>query len=283
MNEKYLEIVKYYDHGKKVKIRNKSQNFIFSMDTEDLPLLENYSWSIHSKHPGDYIRCSNYHQTGYHYSLHRLILQNELNKPENMNKEVDHIDNNKRNNCKDNLRIVTPIENCLNRNSTKKSKSKIPYVFKRDNKWVSLPPSFLLRNNDHSNGTFTNKYYAALASDHYIITHAPINIAKIITNYSRNLYPDYILKKFNIKNILDIPCMDKYRIIRGKNKYYGIYHNKDNKFMAWVADYNNPGKIICIGRYNTIDEAVNKREEYLRNNPLCKSKSNITYSKPIYK
>jgi hypothetical protein len=63
--------------------------------------------------------------------LHRII----MNCPEGM--MIDHIDHNKLNNMRSNLRIVTHQQNDMNRSKTKRNKSGVIGVHwsKRDNKW----------------------------------------------------------------------------------------------------------------------------------------------------
>jgi hypothetical protein len=63
--------------------------------------------------------------------LHRII----MDCPEGM--VIDHIDHNKLNNMKSNLRIVTQQQNEMNRSKNKNNKSGVIGVcwYKRDNKW----------------------------------------------------------------------------------------------------------------------------------------------------
>ncbi len=74
----------------------------FVFDTEDLPLVKRYTWHICSSgYPSTYYK-------GKTMKLHRLLL-----KPPKR-KYVDHIDRNRLNNCRNNLRLCSTHENCFN-------------------------------------------------------------------------------------------------------------------------------------------------------------------------
>lgn len=81
---------------------NVSGYFIVSI--EDLPLIQSYKWSLTST---GYVRtCIN----GTFITLHHLILGKRLGST------IDHIDRNRLNNTRDNLRIINQGENNANRN-----------------------------------------------------------------------------------------------------------------------------------------------------------------------
>ena len=90
--------------------------------------------------------------------MHRLIM-NELK-----NLQVDHIDGNKLNNTKINLRIVTNQQNCMNQKSSKNSSSKFKGVYwhKKNMKWIS---KICLNEKNHYLGSFNNEIDAARAHD----------------------------------------------------------------------------------------------------------------------
>lgn len=60
-------------------------------------------------------------------TIHRLIALHYIDRKEGCN-IVDHIDRNRQNNNIENLRWVTPRENCLNRSAYKNSKLKLKYI-----------------------------------------------------------------------------------------------------------------------------------------------------------
>jgi hypothetical protein len=66
-------------------------------------------------------------------SIHRLVAEHYIPNPENK-PVIDHIDRNRLNNHKSNLRWVTIQENCLNRGTRKNQKHK--WIYKRDKNFV---------------------------------------------------------------------------------------------------------------------------------------------------
>lgn len=94
-----------------------------TIDDEDFELVSQYFWDIHN---------------GYLHSnkilLHRLILN------ASKNQIVDHIDHNKLNNQKNNLRLTKNIQNLHNKNLSPKNKSGFCGVswHKRLNQWQAM-------------------------------------------------------------------------------------------------------------------------------------------------
>jgi hypothetical protein len=99
----------------------------FFIDYEDIEKIKEYCW--HESKNG-YIETRNF-KTGKRIFLHKLIL--------NTNKTIDHINRNKADNRKLNLRIVTPQQNCMNKSIQKNNKSGTPGVYfdSTRNKWVA--------------------------------------------------------------------------------------------------------------------------------------------------
>ena len=130
---------------RKVKVNNKKSNIClihvpsntvigyttkmekFYFDREDLEKVKQYCWSINNN---GYLQGYNTN-TGKMIQLHRLI----MNYPED--KQVDHVNRNKVDCRKVNLRICTVAENNRNKSITKKNKSGVVGVswYKRENKW----------------------------------------------------------------------------------------------------------------------------------------------------
>ena len=143
----------------------------FYFDREDLEKVKQYCWSISNK---GYLQGYNTN-TGKTIKLHRLI----TNCPKD--KVVDHINRNKVDCRKVNLRICTVAENNKNKSISKRNKSGVTGVSwsKRKNKWIASI------NVDHKTiylGGFTNKeeaikarlqaekeYFGEFASTNYIL------------------------------------------------------------------------------------------------------------------
>ena len=114
---------------KEIKLANNKG--IALVDDEDYTILSKFKWRL----------CDNNYALNHFIAngkqknelMHRII----MNPQENM--EIDHKDGNGLNNQKNNLRIVTKSQNCINRNKYKNSSSKYKGVYwRRDlNKWHS--------------------------------------------------------------------------------------------------------------------------------------------------
>lgn len=106
----------------------------FYFDDQDIELISKHQWHLKndpSVSSGGYIATNIKTSTGYKsVTLHRLVLGDI---PKGM--QIDHIDRNTLNNRRSNLRIVTPLQNVLNRESFKGSSSKYKGVaFEKDRK-----------------------------------------------------------------------------------------------------------------------------------------------------
>jgi hypothetical protein len=105
----------------------KGEEFYF--DLEDYDLIKDYCWSFVKKgYVSTTIKINN---KSKQILLHRLLM--------NFPKEVDHIDRNKANNKKNNLRSVTSSQNATNRGKSKNNKTGIIGVYwrKQSNRYHS--------------------------------------------------------------------------------------------------------------------------------------------------
>lgn len=111
--------------------KNKLKNGVILMDDENYDWLNEYNWYLDKdKYAITNVIINNKKTTK---KMHRLI----MDEPKNM--QIDHIDNNKLNNQKHNLRIVNAQQNQMNRVSNKNSSSiykGVSYA-KRYKKWQS--------------------------------------------------------------------------------------------------------------------------------------------------
>jgi hypothetical protein len=85
---------------------------ITTIDAEDLPRVRDYRWNLHKK---------GYVVEGRGKRLSRLVMQDVLKNADGL--EVDHIDHNKLNNRKSNLRICTTQQNLQNRKLQRNNKT----------------------------------------------------------------------------------------------------------------------------------------------------------------
>ena len=104
------------------------------LDDQDMPLVEAYVWHLHSN--GYVVRTTGTeHERTVHW-LHRIVAKT----PPGM--VTDHIDGNKLNNSRSNLRIATTAQNGFNRKiskiATKTSMFKGVNWHKRNKKWRAV-------------------------------------------------------------------------------------------------------------------------------------------------
>ena len=124
------------------------------ISVEDFELVSGFRWHINSR---GYARTQK--RVGkkmIHTKLHKLIAQA---KP---GEYVDHINRIKTDNRRENLRIVTPLINCLNRSPRKNKASKFKGVFKQKNKWQVYVNSKYI-------GIFATEEEAAMAYDNNVV------------------------------------------------------------------------------------------------------------------
>jgi len=93
----------------------------FYIDTEDLPLVKDFMWS----------EQNGYNQNNYVGLLHRLL----LTAPDNL--LVDHINGDRRDNRKENLRLCVAAENTRNKSIQKNNQSGLKGVSKRGNYYIA--------------------------------------------------------------------------------------------------------------------------------------------------
>jgi len=141
------------------------------VDSEDVDLLKNYKWRLSGAGYVAYNKVENGQHSIY---LHRLIMKCTPME------EVDHINNNKLDNRKSNLRICTRMENCRKRGKPKR-KNKLTSKYKG----VSFQSGryrarIRVNNKELSLGRFKNEEDAALAYNEaallYFGKYANINI-----------------------------------------------------------------------------------------------------------
>lgn len=119
INKKYNK----YDLNGKYGIGYTNNGDEFYFDLEDYDKIKDYCWN---KGTDGYIICG-HPQT----SLHSLVFQREENKI------IDHINGNPSDNRKENLRNVTPQQNCMNTKTRKDNNLGVKGITKRYNKYIA--------------------------------------------------------------------------------------------------------------------------------------------------
>lgn len=109
----YYKKDKYY-----VGITFKNEEFFF--DEEDYEIIQKYRWHVDSN---GYVIAKKENKS---YKMHRVVLGLTVNDKV----EVDHINHNKLDNRKNNLRIVTRSQQCMNTRKRKNNSSGIKGVYK---------------------------------------------------------------------------------------------------------------------------------------------------------
>lgn len=132
---------------KKIKVKNSSEAIV---DNKDYKYLKTFSWHLTSGYPAT-------KKKGVYERMHRKILNLK-----NSKLTVDHIDGNKLNNTRKNLRICSARQNSFNKGMSKNNTSgyKGVYWFKRDKLWVA---GIGYNKKTYNLGRFKNKHDAAKA------------------------------------------------------------------------------------------------------------------------
>lgn len=109
-----------------------TRGYVALVSDEDYERINSYKWCVLT---GFHNRAVRRDKNGQIYMHHEVlqVVPKEI-KP----KEVDHIDGNQLNNCRDNLRIVTHQENMMNQNRVRKGTG-VGY-YKPYNKWRARWP-----------------------------------------------------------------------------------------------------------------------------------------------
>lgn len=214
------------------------KNEVILVDDDDYEKLSKFTWYISKggKNHGGYgyaISSQRNESTGKQYklSMHREIMNAKKGEI------VDHINGNKLDNRKENLRIVTPYQNSLNVKKKDGASSQYKGVaFSKDmNLWKS---SIRVKGKGVHIGYFSNEVACALAYNEYAIKHFG-EYAKINNIDSDINWRDYLYE----------------RKISSKQK--GVHFSKScNK---WVARINVDKKRIELGSFDTEGEAIEVR------------------------
>jgi hypothetical protein len=218
----------------KIYLHGKNKDKFFTIDDEDLELISKYKW---------YLSTQGYAKTTIHrkettkldknrninIAAHRLIMGN----PEN--KQIDHINRDRLDNRKSNLRLATHIEN----NWNKKVKGLVGVSLHiRDN-------IYRVRVGQITYGSYKDKKLAALVYDK-VIRRDRGEFA--VLNYPEEELPD----DFKIPNFNKEPRRAKYI---SKEEYISYFSPR----QKWRFIY----KKKMYKYFNTEEEAITFKREYL--------------------
>jgi hypothetical protein len=226
----------------KIPVRNKNKEIVnyCIVTKEDYDILNNMKWHLSKKING--YASTSINNTSY--LMHRYIFIKILNHNIDSNVKIDHINSNKLDNRRENLRIVSDTENSRNKSKQKNSISKYFGVRKDKEKWITTIINYDLY------ASYNIEEHAAYQYDlwieQYKITHSKKN------NIEK---PDNFVEYKKQEKIADLP-----KGVRMKNnKFYSTYNNKH------------------IGMFDTIELAAKAYDEYVKNVNInkIKSKNNI--------
>ena len=248
----------YQDDTKIIlKCSNCDEEIIIS--PESLPVVQNRT--LYKDHSRGYVRFS---EDNKQKKLHRELKKDELSKPENAGKVVDHINRNKLDNRLENLRIVSPRANNANSSQILDSSSGLIGVVKSGKKFAA---KININNKGRRLGTFTDKYDAALVHDSFINKYLSKD-DYTATNLYNGKIPQEVLEKYNINNddLSTIPFIPTDK--RGNNTYEEVFYHKGTKvWMSVVRDENGNQIHIVNSTQITELEAAAAREQFFLDHP----------------
>lgn len=131
---KYSKKYNTYDLSGEYGIGYTSKGEEFWFDLEDYDKIKDYCWNIS---PKGYVVCANNINGVKTTSYFQRMLFKEL--PSSTEMQIDHINHNRFDNRKNNLRICTPSQNCMNKSLRPDNTTGVPgvYWYKPSNQWVA--------------------------------------------------------------------------------------------------------------------------------------------------
>lgn len=197
------------------------------IDEEDFPKLAGYRWFCHC----GYARASEYDPKA---CKSKTVHMSHLILPCPPGLEVDHINRDKLDNRKSNLRLVTRSQNCANRGSFKNSKSKYKGV--RWNKKIGL-------------------WEAAIGKDGVITTIGAFNdeiaAASAYNEYARKMWGEYAV--LNDIQEVDFRRARHLKSLNAQSRFRGVTRRKSGK---WVARITINGKRESLGYFDSEEDAA---------------------------
>ena len=237
----------------KIPLRNKNKEIIdyTYVSKEDYEILSQYKWH---KNPTGYAHSTFNNKNN---RMHRYIMIEILKNNINSKIPIDHIDNNRLNNKRENLRIVTYSENTRNRTKLQNTSSEYIGVcwHKQYNKWIS----YIKYNKKQYNSYYNNEHHAA---HQYNLWCYEFNL----TTANLNIIPEEYIKNFILYKTQDkLNDLPKY-INLSRNNTYCIYIKK-----KYYGTYKTLLEAINI-RDIKLKEIENKKQEDIKKQPIKRNK-----------
>ena len=221
-------------------------NFVLVSD-EDFDYLAKYKWHLNSY---GYVRTSISRKTVF---MHRLIFTRRnisINKP----KQVDHINLDKLDNRFENLRLVIPQHNLVNRTGLKNTTSRF--------KGVSLTKYGTYKSSINENGRSVSLGFYRTEEEAALVYNAK----------ATELFGEYAYL-----NQIDSPISPKRNIVSSTG-YIGVYPTKSSK---WKVAIRVDNKIKTIGYFDDIEKAARTYDKYAYKLKGEKAKLNFKISREI--
>ena len=213
-----------------VQLRGKHSNKFILVSDKDFEWINSYKWYLDTK--GYAVRYEYRGGKTHHFLLHREILG--LTKGDGI--LGDHINLNRLDNRRENLRICNHSENSRNTPS-QGGRSKFKGVYFRRGMWNA---SIKCGDKKYNLGDFYYEEDAALVYD----------------KKARELFGEFAY--LNFPEIVDYPMPKKNP--KYSSSYIGINKTRGGK---WMARYTLNGKRVCLGTFNTELEAHIARENFI--------------------
>lgn len=248
----YLYYQEEYESYKNVKIINLTEGKKCLVSYEDYDLVSKLKW---------YCCNSGYARStinGKNYLMHRFL----LNPDENL--FVDHINGNRLDNRRVNLRIVPHKINNENKNKQSNSISKYRGVTfnKRDKKFISYVQ---YNSNRIIIGYFNNEIEAAINRDKYLVSN---NLEHIQLNFPEKKY-EYLESEFNIN-----------KSSKKNSVYIGVqYAKKENKYYTQIQ---HNGKKYYFSCSNDPMQCAIEYDKFIVKNKILGKKLNFPENYPNY-
>lgn len=207
------------------------------VDDEDYEWLKQWHWSINAYGYAYHLDYSNGKHNSKFFLMHRLI----LNAPKG--KQVDHIDGNRLNNTRGNIRIATRKQNLLNRGKTIKNKSGFKGVYwdSRQKRW-------------NANLNYNGKSIYLGCSKH--VLEAAYIVNKAISKHHKKFAH---LNKFTPEQEKELKEWLKNKKTQ-TSKHRGVSWNEQRK--QWHSYININKKRTHLGYFKTEKEAIRARQSY---------------------